>query len=277
MEIVGEAHNPHILALRRSPRQALMYHASTAFEAASSATSPEADPVQLIDTAYRKVLKESGVAAGSSTAVVLTLEAATGYLRSANLGDSGFMVLREEEQAGEEAFTATPPGQDVGRGKGTPGKRPMSGTLYRSNPQQYYFNAPYQLSKIPKKILDQWTRENGGQSPSLECEPSSANRWECQLKHGDLIIVASDGAFDNVWGKEWVALVVSQMLDTDDEQKRRGQLTGTPVSFPQRFLRQKHRESFASHHPGAQSPDVKKTGQEPWEEEKTLVEVIAYK
>lgn len=185
-----------------------MYHASQAFAATSGAADPSANPVRLISDAYEHVLADPGVPAGSSTAVVVTLDSATGLLRSANVGDSGFVVLREGGQG--SGFEIPSSDNDLGRGRGIPGKRPLAGALYRSNPQQYYFNAPYQLSKIPAKVMEQWKRENGGESPSLECRPEMANRWECNLKHGDLVIVASDGAWDNVWGKEWVALVVSE-------------------------------------------------------------------
>ncbi|PWN22073.1 hypothetical protein BCV69DRAFT_307308 [Microstroma glucosiphilum] len=208
--------------------QSLMYHASQAFAAASGAADPSANPVRLISDAYDHVLADPGVPAGSSTAVVVTLESATGLLRSANVGDSGFVVLRE----------------------GVRGSEPLAGALYRSSPQQYYFNAPYQLSKIPAKVMEQWKRENGGQSPSLECRPDMANRWECNLKHGDLVIVASDGAWDNVWGKEWVALV--------------------------RFLREKHHEAFESQRQQNESAAASVSPDLRWKEEKTLVEVVAY-
>lgn len=122
--------------------QALMYHASQAFERAKEgARDEDARPVRLLSKAYGEVMQEKGVPAGSSTATILTLESETGVLRSANLGDSGFMVLREDAMAGnpggEGAAGAVDQGDDLGRGRGVPGKRPLPGTLYRSAPQQW--------------------------------------------------------------------------------------------------------------------------------------------
>lgn len=118
--------------------QALMYHASQAFAAAEGGAADEgARPTKLLERAYRKVMSEKGVPAGSSTATVLTLEGETGVLRSANLGDSGFMVLRDEAKARPPYAGVVEEGDDLGRGRGVPGKRPLPGTLYRSSPQQW--------------------------------------------------------------------------------------------------------------------------------------------
>ncbi|CAO1623152.1 unnamed protein product [Parajaminaea phylloscopi] len=247
--------------------QALMYHASDAFEqrsaSSAAASDPQLHPRQLLSHAYKQVLAEDGVPAGSSTATILTLEAETGILRSVNLGDSGFLVLREEAgDAADAASAFTPPGaHDLGRGTGVPGKRALPGTLYRSAPQQYYFNAPYQLSKYTKSMISRWRSENGGKDPDLlaESNPGMANEWSVRLRPGDIVVVASDGVWDNVWGKEWVGLV--------------------------KYLREKHREHYAKAHPPEQAPASSPSSSssssstaavDKWDEEKKLVELIAY-
>lgn len=64
--------------------------------------------------------------------------------------------------------------------------------VYQTKEQQYYFNAPYQLAVIPKHL----------QSPgSLANTPSDADVAEMQLEKGDLILVATDGVFDNLFDK----------------------------------------------------------------------------
>lgn len=190
-----------------------MYHASEAVAKAQSTSDPSADPLQILKNAYSQVLDESRIIAGSSTATILTMDGETGHLRSANLGDSGFIVLREGagEESQPQGEAAPAEGQDAAKGNGAEGKRPLPGALYRSVPQQYEFNAPYQLSKYPKQLIELWTKENDGKAPDLQSDPAKADRWECKLKHGDIVIVASDGAWDNVWGKEWVNLVVSSI------------------------------------------------------------------
>lgn len=265
--------------------QALMYHACKTFlersaASTSGAQDPQIHPRHLLSHAYRQVLEEDGVSAGSSTATILTLEAATGILRSVNLGDSGFIVLREGagDAASPSNFIPTATADvcdlddDLGKGKGVPGKRALPGTVYRSAPQQYYFNAPYQLCKYTKSMIDGWRKQNGGKEPEplAESNPAMANEWSVRLRPGDIVVVASDGAWDNVWGKEWVELV--------------------------KFLRRKHREHYAKTQPtpgtldeasadDAQSDSAAaadkstpspNTPAEKWQEEKTLVAAIAY-
>lgn len=274
--------------------QGLMYHASQAFERAAAnhtgAQDPEAHPRNLLAYAYKQVLAEDGIPAGSSTATILTLEAATGILRSVNLGDSGFIVLRKDASDDDAISRFTPVGgddkndtDDLGRGRGVPGKRALPGTVYRSAPQQYYFNAPYQLSKYPKALIESWRKENPGKEPDLlsESDPKMANEWSVRLRPGDIVVAASDGVWDNVWGKEWVGLVD--------------------------FLRQRHHEHYAKAHPPPSTPDEASSDDaqsqpnggdsasatatatasgatkdatsapaDKWEEEKKLVEVIAY-
>ena len=69
-----------------------------------------------INTRYY-VLSSSLV--GSSTACILSFNCATGLLRAANLGDSGFLAMRHSNIVG------------------------------RSSETVHYFNCPYQLSNPP--------------------------------------------------------------------------------------------------------------------------------
>lgn len=228
--------------------QALMFHASSLFSSQTSATHQDTSPKRLLTQAFKRVQAESAIPAGSSTATILTMESKTGRLRTANLGDSGFIILREGKSDGETS--------DADAGQGARGKRPLEGTFYRSAPQQYSFNAPYQLSKLPPKMLADWKRQaiEAGQDPdevSLDAEPAKADEYTCQLKHGDIVVVATDGAWDNVWGKEWVALV--------------------------KFLKEQHHNVFASHLAKLKEEDPDVMEKDKWLEEKTLANVIAHK
>lgn len=226
--------------------QALMYHSSILFSSQPTASTSQATPKKILADAFKKVQLEKGIPAGSSTATILTLESSTGTLRSANLGDSGFIILRDATSQSE---------QEAQEGVGAAGQRPLEGALYRSVPQQYSFNAPFQLSKLPPAMLQEWKQQaiDQGQDPetvSLDAEPAKAAEYTCQLRHGDIVIVATDGAWDNVWGKEWVTLV--------------------------RYIKEQHHEALQSH-----IDELKKTDPElakdPWLEEKTLVKVVAHK
>lgn len=56
---------------------------------------------------------------GSSTACIATLESATGILQAANLGDSTFYLIRNDK------------------------------VIHSQKSQTHYFNAPFQLEKLP--------------------------------------------------------------------------------------------------------------------------------
>ncbi|KNE54759.1 hypothetical protein AMAG_00714 [Allomyces macrogynus ATCC 38327] len=117
------------------------------------------DPKQIMTTAYTRLVEQGRIRAGSSTATVLSFEKHTCKLHAANLGDSGFLILGDG-------------GREV---------------LFRSKETQHYFNAPYQLSISPP-----------GLTGSISDSPSDATVSEHQLRPGDVIVVATDGLFDNV-------------------------------------------------------------------------------
>lgn len=98
------------------------------------------------------------VCIGSSTACVLILNRENSTVYTANIGDSGFIVVRE-------------------------------GTIvHRSEEQQHYFNTPFQLSLPPP----------GHGDNVLSDSPESADSLSFPVLDGDVILVATDGVFDNV-------------------------------------------------------------------------------
>ena len=80
------------------------------------------------------------------------------FFNAANIGDSGLLVVRD------------------GR------------VVHRSSEQQHYFNTPYQLSLPPTDM----------ESDVLADLPEAADRYEFNVEDGDVIILATDGIFDNV-------------------------------------------------------------------------------
>ncbi|KDO26218.1 hypothetical protein SPRG_08580 [Saprolegnia parasitica CBS 223.65] len=116
---------------------------------------------EILETAYAMVLDDDHVEAGSTTACILNIkeDPKTGapILEYSNLGDSGFCIVRNGAVWFRSAF------QSIGL-------------------------APYQLAKIPPRFRVMGAMEN---------MPSEANTGEIELEDGDLIVLATDGVWDN--------------------------------------------------------------------------------
>ncbi|XP_068985860.1 protein phosphatase PTC7 homolog isoform X2 [Bombus flavifrons] len=100
----------------------------------------------------------AGLLARSSTACVIVLNKETSSICAANIGDSGFVVVRKGE------------------------------VVHRSSEQQHYFNTPFQLSLPPP----------GHSGLVLSDSPESADTSSFGVEDGDVILLATDGVFDNV-------------------------------------------------------------------------------
>ncbi|KAL9873798.1 protein phosphatase PTC7 homolog [Glossina fuscipes] len=115
-------------------------------------------PVNLLAYSYCELLEQKKPILGSSTACVLVLNRENSTVYTANIGDSGFMVVRRGE------------------------------IVHKSEEQQHYFNTPFQLSLPPP----------GHDHNVLSDSPDSADTLSFPVKDGDVILVATDGVFDNV-------------------------------------------------------------------------------
>lgn len=152
---------------------------------------------------------------GSSTACIATLQEST--LRIANLGDSGLLVLRRTID------------RDCPQGK-------IAATwkcVLETEAQQHYFNCPRQL---------------GSESQD---RPEDADYYEMDLQDGDLVIMASDGLFDNVSTEvlcDWMdAVNAASHLDANREDN----LSGAILEVAHRLLLN---TSAVSMHPTADTP-----------------------
>ncbi|GAA97804.1 uncharacterized protein L969DRAFT_96199 [Mixia osmundae IAM 14324] len=108
---------------------ALCYYAQQSARNRTAQSQPEGDvlqaePRRILEDAYLAVLTEPTVQAGSSTALNACLAASTGILDCANLGDSGFAILRDSK------------------------------AIHVQPSQTKYFNCPWQLAKIPIDMGD---------------------------------------------------------------------------------------------------------------------------
>ncbi|XP_017099989.2 protein phosphatase PTC7 homolog fig [Drosophila bipectinata] len=116
------------------------------------------NPRALLVSSYQDLKDREDPVVGSSTACVVAMHRKDLTLYTANLGDSGFLVLRN------------------GR------------VLHRSQEQTHDFNTPFQLTVAPSHKRD-----------SFHCDrPEMAAVSRHSLAPGDLVLLATDGLFDNM-------------------------------------------------------------------------------
>lgn len=123
-------------------------------------------------------------------------------LNVANLGDSGFMVLRYNTFSRTIKLVAS------------------------STEQQHCFNAPYQLAKIPKEMQNSKNVYN-----FWEDKPSQADAYEVEVQPGDIVLLATDGLFDNLFLKEILETVKAYC----DEQNTKISQTENIFGFSHSF------------------------------------------
>jgi len=132
----------------------------------------------LMQRGYEDICRDDSVLAGGSTACVAVARG-DGGLEIANLGDSGWVQLR------------------------------LNAIHDASEPQTHAFNTPYQLSIVPEKVLAQAAAFGGEQ---LRDFPKDANVTQHELRHGDVLVFASDGVWDNLSSQEILKIVSRVML-----------------------------------------------------------------
>jgi len=88
----------------------------------------------------------------------------------------------------------------------------LNAVNYVSQSQTHAFNTPFQLSKIPPKMLRQ-IEMYGGASP-LRDMPKEASVSRHELRHGDVLVFATDGVWDNLNSQEILDTVSDCMLQS---------------------------------------------------------------
>ncbi|KAJ4420745.1 Protein phosphatase 2C 7 [Gnomoniopsis sp. IMI 355080] len=131
----------------------------------------------LMQAGYEAICADPSVPAGGSTAIVSLLDPA-GSLEVANLGDSGYIHLR------------------------------LNAVHGHSEPQIHAFNTPFQLSVIPPDILRRMQAFGGSQLADM---PSDAEVSRHSLRHGDVIVFATDGVWDNLFNQDILRIVSEAM------------------------------------------------------------------
>lgn len=189
----------------------------------STPTNSLPSPKALLNAAFTELqniehaAKKSGslsAIAGGSTACVGIASASTGTLHTANLGDSGYAVYRGGKIA------------------------------YHSNAQVHAFNTPYQLSIVPD-LIKRLEAGDGSSNQKREEEgerimdtPKDADTASLQLKHGDVIVFATDGFWDNVFLSASLDAVTKHMIAKGawSQSGKDGIIPTTPILDPSKEL-----------------------------------------
>jgi protein phosphatase PTC7 len=143
------------------------YMAAAAYE-----HGPDQDPPltarRLMQKGYDAICNDRSLRAGGSTACV-AVASPDGKLDVANLGDSGFLQLR------------------------------LNAVNAHSEPQTHAFNTPFQLSLVPPAVAARAAAFGGAKLSDL---PRDADVTHHQLRHGDVVVFATDGVLDNLFNQE---------------------------------------------------------------------------
>lgn len=131
----------------------------------------------LLQSAYDAVVADEAIFAGGSTAS-LGVAQRDGKVELANLGDSGSVLLR------------------------------LGAVHHYSTPQTHAFNTPYQLSVIPPRMRAQAAIFGG---TFLEDLPRDAAVSNITMQHGDVLVLATDGVFDNLNNQDILKIVTARM------------------------------------------------------------------
>ncbi|KAH8891052.1 protein serine/threonine phosphatase 2C [Thozetella sp. PMI_491] len=175
------------------------YMASAAYEhRAAEAAKKALTARQVIQKGYEAVCYDGSIAAGGSTAVV-GLFTDDGMMEVANLGDSGYIHLR------------------------------LNAVHACSEPQTHAFNTPYQLSVVPPSMLLRAAAFGGAQ---LMDQPRDAEVTRHPVRHGDVLVFASDGLWDNLFNQDILRIVSGTMTKSGAWAKSDAGITVAPDLAP---------------------------------------------
>lgn len=133
-------------------------------------------PVNILSSSYQEIQQDKIPLIGSCTACIVAFHREDHTIHTANLGDSGFLVIRG-------------------------GK-----VVHRSEEQQHYFNTPFQLAVAPTVL----------EGMVLSDSPESAQTSSFAVQAGDIILLGTDGLFDNM-KEEMILQHISKMKDNQFE------------------------------------------------------------
>ncbi|KAI2462828.1 protein serine/threonine phosphatase 2C [Annulohypoxylon bovei var. microspora] len=153
------------------------YMASAAYEHKPVSGESSLTAKSLMQRGYDDVCNDGSINAGGSTASI-GIAGEDGKLEVANLGDSGFVHLR------------------------------LNAVHSYSEPQTHAFNTPFQLSIVPASMLARAAAFGGAQ---LCDNPKDSDVTQHTLKHGDILVFASDGVWDNLFNQD-ILRIASRLM-----------------------------------------------------------------
>jgi protein phosphatase PTC7 len=167
-------------------------------------------PAEIIAQAYERLKMDNIV--GSATACVALFDGVRHQLHFSNLGDSGLIVLRHIDSDVAGALR---------REKQTPRTERTSDLrlAFVSQQQLRSFNHPFQLGWTGEKIPN-------NESSSFR-EARDACTSSIHVRRGDIVIMATDGLFDNVDTDDICALCL-------DWEQQTGMIRGGDISARER-------------------------------------------
>lgn len=137
-------------------------------------------PKDLLQVGYDEVIEDKSIIGGGSTACLAVAEP-DGNVEVANLGDSGFMHLG------------------------------LNAVRHFTQPQTHAFNTPFQLSKTPHRMMVQMA-VFGGPS-TLSDLPKVSSVTHHRVRHGDVLVFATDGVWDNLSPQDVLGIVSRNMVE----------------------------------------------------------------
>lgn len=171
----------------------------------SASTAPDTAEAMPAERHALRILQQGYRATrsiGSSTALVIHLDRQLGQLGVANLGDSALMVLRRKEVDSCNSFRV----------------------VARTKEQQHAFNCPYQLCFLPSEESFPELRLQGKEKlvramqkmPTSKMNtPEDADLRSIEVHSGDLLILGTDGVFDNLYQSEICQLLGKAVSPSD--------------------------------------------------------------
>ncbi len=166
-------------------------------------------PTRVLEEAWHR-LQDAHIV-GSCTVCLVSLHPFKSELLAANVGDSGFLILRNPSH-GKSA--PSEPRRSIGTldAFGAAESSNAHKVAFRSPQQLRAFNAPYQLGRAPDSPTDK---------PDDRFEtPHDASLVRVPIRTGDIIVMATDGLFDNMPETEVLEVVEAHADGTEEEMAR---------------------------------------------------------
>ncbi len=169
-----------------------------ASSSSSEASKSTTHPLFMLERAFQVVAEKN--VKGSTTCVLLTLDPRLGVLNAANIGDSGYLVARLNPDASSSSSSSSSSSTSntapylLSEDESNDDGKPQRFIAYRSPPQEHDFGRPFQL----------------GHHEATD-KPSDAMLSTFFLENDDVIVVGTDGLWDNVSEKEILAVIENRI------------------------------------------------------------------